>query len=309
MGELVALNPGVTAFVALLAALYWRALRVLRGRGVPISKWQQAAWWAGLALLAIALLGPPGVYADRLLVSHMAEHLLIADIAAPLLLVGLRSPVILFMLPRPALVRVARRRRLRAAMRTLRRPPVAIGIYLVVLYGWHFTVPFEAALNSEVVHALQHQSFVAISVLVWWSALEPERRRLPGQLWKIGHIFAARLVSIFLGMALLAARSPYYAGAYGDSAREYGLRPLDDQQLAGGLMMTLDFVIVVFALSLFFWKAAQDADRAEAAERERTAAARPADRPSEVGRRALPPTLRRGPADGPSRPRGSRPLA
>jgi cytochrome c oxidase assembly factor CtaG len=90
---------------------------------------------------------------------------------------------------------------------------------------------------------------VGASVLVWWSALEPQRRRLRGDLWKIGHISAARLPGMFLGMGFLFARVPLYEGVYG--------RDLADQQIAGGMMMTVDAIIIVFALCFFFWRAAQ----------------------------------------------------
>ena len=123
----------------------------------------------------------------------MAQHLLIADLAAPLLLVGLRSPVYAFLLPRPVLVPLARRRRLRRAFRTLRRPLVAIPVFVRVLYGWHLAFMFEAALRNDAVHVLQHWSFVFASVLVWWAPLDPKRRRLHGELWKIGHLIGARL--------------------------------------------------------------------------------------------------------------------
>ena len=157
--------------------------------------------------------------------AHMAQHLLIADLAAPLLLVGLRTPVLVFYLPRPVLVPLARRRRLRAAFRV---PAQAArrrsAIYVLVLYGWHLSFAFEGALESPVLHALQHQSFVIASLLVWWPAIEPKRRRLRGELWKAGHIMGCRLAGMFLAMAFIIAGSTFYAGYYGDSAREHGTR-------------------------------------------------------------------------------------
>ena len=149
----------------------------------------------------------------------MAEHLLIADLGAPLLLAGLRNPVLAFFLPRPVLVPLARRRRLRGAFRALRQPLVAIPVYAVVLYGWHFSFAFEAAVRHDLVHALQHASFVAIGMLVWWSALEPKRRRLRGELWKIGHILGARMLGMFLGMGFVLIRAPIYTGVYGTGER------------------------------------------------------------------------------------------
>lgn len=260
----LAFDPGIVLLCAGMACMYARAIGRLRRRGRRIGRLQQASWYSGVALVAAAVMGPSGGFADDLMVSHMGEHLLLADLAAPLLIAGIRTPVLVHLPPRTLLVAFARRRRLRAAMALLTRAPVALAVYTLVLYGWHLKAPFEGALRSDVLHALQHQSFLAISVLVWWSALEPGRARMPGELWKILHIFAARLVSLFLGMALVFGRRGFYEGYYGDRGQQYGLTALEDQQIAGALMMTLDVVIIMFALTLFFWRAASDFDRQEA---------------------------------------------
>jgi len=257
---------GAVIGIVLAEVLYLRAVHTLGARGYAVPFWQQISWHGGIALTAIGLLSPIDGLAEDLLSAHMAQHLLIADLAAPLLLVGLRSPVYAFLLPRPALVAVAHRRRLRAIFRKMRRPLVAIPVYVALLYGWHMAFLFEAALKNDFVHVLQHWSFVFGSVLVWWAPLDPKRRRLHGELWKIGHILGARLAGMMLGMAFVIMRSPAY-DAYGDRAREHGMTPLGDQQLAGGMMLTLDFLVMMFALSLFFWASARDADEAEAASR------------------------------------------
>ncbi len=114
-----AFDPAVLVSTALLVGFYFRAVRILARRGYAVRPRQQVAWYTGVALITLALVGPTGALADRL----MVEHLLIADLAAPLLLVGLRTPVLQFLLPRPALVTLARRRRLRAALRLLRDFP------------------------------------------------------------------------------------------------------------------------------------------------------------------------------------------
>lgn len=251
-------DPAILLALAVAAALYVHALVRLRRRNQRVTTWQQLAFWAGLAMTGAALTSPIDGLSDDLLSAHMAQHLLLAELGAPLLLVGIRSPVLLFMLPQAALKSVARRRRLRSLLAFLVRPMVAIPLYVLVLYSWHLRFMFEGALRSEPLHILQHWSFVGISVLVWWGALEPNRRRLRGELWKVGHIFAARMGGMMLGMAFLVMRSPAYAGYYGTRARDHGLSPLADQQIAGGMMLTLDVIIVVVALCYFFWRASED---------------------------------------------------
>jgi len=145
---------------------------------------------------------------------------------------------------------------------------VAVPVYVLVLFGWHFAVLFEAAVKYPLVHALQHMSFIAIGVLVWWSALDPKRRRLRGELWKVPYIIGARMAGMLLGMSFVLIRVPIYTGVYAEGDRGHGLSALGDQQTAGAMMVSLDLLIMVFALCFFFYRAAQDADREERRERE-----------------------------------------
>ena len=247
---------GALALLLLFEALYVRAIVVLRGRGWRVPARQQLAWHLGMALQALALLGPLDHAAQDHLSAHMGQHLLLADLAVPFLLAGLRTPVLVFVAPRPVLVVLARRRRLRAAFRFLRRPLVAVPVYLVVLYAWHLDFAFEAALRDPALHALQHFSFLAIGVLIWWAALEPQRARMRGELWKIPYVLATRLISMFLGMALIFSSSPWYGDVYGRDT-------LSDQRSAGGIMMSVDVAIILAALAFFVWRASADHDAAE----------------------------------------------
>jgi putative membrane protein len=265
---MIVLDPGALVLVAAAEALYVRALRVLGARGVAVPRGQVVLWHMGIALWVVGFFGPVHALGDELLSAHMAQHLLIADLAAPLLLAGARNPVLGFLLPRPALVTVARSARLRGAFRWLRQPLVAVPVYVLVLYGWHFAVFFEAAVRHPFVHGLQHMSFVAIGVLVWWSALEPKRRRLRGELWKVPYIIGARMAGMFLGMSFVLIRVPIYTGVYAAGDRGHGLSALGDQQTAGAMMVALDLLIMVFALCFFFLRASQDADAEDRRRRE-----------------------------------------
>src|SRR5215210_1646970 len=130
----------IVLWLVLLEGLYVRALRVLRRRGVRVPAPQVVAWHTAMALWIAGLLSRIDDLGDDGLAFHMLQHLLIADLAAPLMLVGLRNPVLAFFLPRPVLVPLARTRWLRRGFRFLRQPLVALPVYVVVLYGWHFSV-------------------------------------------------------------------------------------------------------------------------------------------------------------------------
>jgi putative copper resistance protein D len=253
--------------LGLPAFLYVRALRILKRRGRTVPVWQQAAWFSGLALIGIALLSPLDDLGDTDLVSaHMAQHLLIGDLSAPLLLIGLRWPVYPFLLPRSMAAALGRSKPIRKTFRFLKLPYVAAGLWILILYGWHLAPAYDAALRYPVLHAVQHQTFVAGSLLVWMSVLEPNRARVPGGLWKIAHITGVRFAGMFLGMAFVIVSHPFYSGYYGDRALKHGLTPDQDQGLAGAMMLGLDMTVMIGALIFFFLRSASDADREERAE-------------------------------------------
>jgi cytochrome c oxidase assembly factor CtaG len=174
-----------------------------------------------------------------------------------------------FLLPPSMLAPLARSEALRSFFRTVRLPWVAAGIWLATLYAWHFAFAYEGALDNPVVHALQHQAFLLAALLFWLVALEPNRRRVPGGLWKIAYIGGTRFAGMFLGMALVASTATFYDGFYGRRALEHGMTPIEDQQLAGGMMLSLDLMIVIGSLFFFFMRTAEDAEREERAEASR----------------------------------------
>ena len=142
---------------------------------------------------------------------------------------------------------------------------MAVPLWILILYGWHFTFLFENAIRHDWVHLLQHQSFIVGSLLVWWSVIEPKRRRAGGDLWKVPYLIGARLPGMLLGMAFIIMGSVAYADPYAVTAPEHGWSALTDQQVAGGMMMAMDLAVMLFALMFFFYRSAQDHDRAEAA--------------------------------------------
>jgi putative membrane protein len=253
--------------LGLPAFLYARAVLILKRRGRAVPVWQQLTWFTGLGLIGIALLSPLDHLGETDLVSaHMAQHLLIGDLSAPLLLIGLRWPVYPFLLPRSMASAVGRSQPIRKTFRFLKQPLVAGPLWILILYGWHLAPLYEAALRHPVLHAVQHQAFVVGSLLVWVSVLEPNRARVPGGLWKIAHILGTRFAGMFLGMAFVIVSHPFYAGFYGDRALKHGLTPNQDQGIAGGMMLGVDFVVMLVALCFLFMRSADDADREQRAE-------------------------------------------
>jgi putative membrane protein len=217
-----------TAAVLIAAIAYAPALARLRRRGRAISPLRAAAFYAGIALLLAAFLSPlDRLGEERLFSAHMAQHLLIGDVAPLLVVLGLDGPIL-----RPLLaIRPVQR------LRILAHPLVALPLWALNLCVWHLTPLYDAALDHDTVHALQHGLFFLCGMLVWAALLEP----LPGPAWftagrKLLYVATMWLVSLALSQVFLWSGHVYYA-RYLEAPRAWGLSPLADQRAGGGLML------------------------------------------------------------------------
>src|SRR3990167_9639605 len=125
---------------------YATRAHALAQRGQPVPVWRQVCFYGGLATILIAVYSPLGELSDELLFAHMAQHLLLGDIAALAIVLGLTGPLIA-----PVL-----RVRLFDRMRVLSNPVIALPLWALDLYIWHLPVFYEAALQYELVHGLEH---------------------------------------------------------------------------------------------------------------------------------------------------------
>lgn len=269
------LSPSAVPLIGVVGAglLYARACSILGARGRAVPGIQRASYYAGLALILLAtqtFIDPVGEHS--LLSLHMLQHLLIADLPAPLLLYGVRAPVLYFYWPRPVLVTVARMHRLRAFWAWLRRPHVALTTWLATLYAWHVPALYELALTNRLAHDLEHVTFALTGVLAWWPLLDPTHKRVEGRVWKAGYVVAARMVGGVLGILLIAWPDQLYA-TYGDASLAYGIGAIADQQVAGGMMMIVDSLVIIVAGTYFLATIDRGSERANDLEHPAVAAA------------------------------------
>jgi putative membrane protein len=239
-------DPAVLAPLGLFAAIYaWRfaaARREAGGRGAgPL---QAAAFAGGMLALLVALVSPVDALGeDYLFSAHMVQHVLLGDIAPLLILLGL-SRVIM----RPAT------RRLMGVERALGRlasPAVGLALWLAIMYLWHMPALYDAATENALVHLVEHASFFAAGLALWWPLIQPVpmRRSLTG-LEPLGYIAAAKAGLAALGLYLAWSSTAFYP-YYEQTPRIWGLSPVEDQNIGGVLMMaeqSLTLVLVMVAL-------------------------------------------------------------
>jgi cytochrome c oxidase assembly factor CtaG len=237
------------SLVVLACWLPYRArVRTLAAAGRPVPGWRQGCFATGLLVLAAALSYPVDRLADQLLIAHMAEHLLIGDIAALLIVFGVTGPLLAPIL----------RNRWLGRLRVLTHPVVAVVAWAVNFYVWHLPVLYQAALRHDLIHGLQHATFLAFGIAMWMALLGP----LPKPQWfgnaaRLVYIIVVRLAGTVLANALIfggRAWYPYYAA--GDAHWHIGR--FADQAAAGGLMMVEESLLTIGLFCWLFLKVARE---------------------------------------------------
>jgi putative membrane protein len=233
-------DPFIIAGLALTAWLYWRGLRRVwreSARGRAMRKWEAWAFGFGWLALFVALLSPLHPWGEVLFSAHMTQHEVLMLVAAPLLVLG--RPLVPFLWALPSRWRlkvggIGKQRSVQKVWRTMTNPLVAWAIHAVALWVWHAPSLFQATLTSDLVHTLQHLSFLGSALLFWW-ALIHGRKGLMGYGAAVLYMFTTSVHSGVLGALITFAHSIWYP-AYANSTASWGLTPLEDQQL-GGLIM------------------------------------------------------------------------
>jgi putative membrane protein len=226
----------------------WRSSGV--SRGLPL--WRVMCFVAGLAVLVAALLSPLDRIGGKLFAFHMIQHELLMLVAAPLLVCGRPLAAWVWAFPRNArrwMGQLGDRRWLNGPWRFITSPLSAWTLHAIVLWVWHAPFLFEAALVDRGIHNLQHATFLLSALLFWFALLSARGREAQGA--GVLYLFTTTVHTGVLGALITFATRPWYPH-YVDTAPEWGLTALEDQQL-GGLIMWVpaSLVFVGFALVLF----------------------------------------------------------
>lgn len=245
--------------VAILGITYIAGWWRLRKHGPRLAgSGQLGGYLAGLALLCLALLSPIDGLASLLFTMHMLQHLLLGMVVPPLLLLANPLPVVLWGLPRQLRHGVdrllAREALVRRGLRAMTLMPVAWGFYTLTLWGWHLPAAYEAALENDWLHDLQHLSIFGAALLFWWPIINPAPHLR-------GHVHPGlQIVYLVLaafqkaGLGLLLALSPWVLyPSYAAAPRVWEWSPLEDQAWGGVLMWGVGGAIDMLAvLALLF---------------------------------------------------------
>jgi putative membrane protein len=241
----------VILILALAGTLYllgWLRLRALRkaapgavDRGRLATSGRLVAYLGGLVILGLALMSPIDVLGGQFFFMHMIQHLLLVMIVPPLLWLASPLPFVLWGLPVSARRQVGGwlrpRSALRLRLRALTPPGIVWMLFVAALLGWHDPDAYQAALQDDLVHDLEHLTFFVTAVLFWWHVIHAAphiHKRLPRG-GRVAYVLAAVPPTMAAGVVIALSGQPiytYYAGV----PRLWGISVMQDQMLGGVIM-------------------------------------------------------------------------
>ncbi len=297
-------DPVALAFVVVLGGLYAAAMLRLRRRGEHWPAARAVAFGVlGLGVIVLATMSALMVY-SRVLFWPAAVQNIMLDLIAPLGL-ALGDPLALAgrALParpggRPAAAVAGR------VLRVLAFPFVSSVLVLVSELSIYFTSYFQTALREDGVRQLMHAQLLFTGCLFVLPMLT-RRELLPS--WctypvRALLVFVDGLFDSVPGIVVMLSGTLVAGRWYAAHPRHWGPSLQRDQQLGGGLMLTIAELVglpFLFAVFIEWWRAerARTAELDERLDRELTPVAVPAAVPS-----PLPEQVIAGPASAAATP-------
>jgi putative membrane protein len=247
--------PSILVGCLYLLVGYWLAVGPARRRfgwsdGGP-GRLRAGSWTCGVLVIFFSLNGPLHELADGYLFSaHMVQHLLLMLIMPPLLIWGLPPWLIRKALEVRVIYRVGR---------VLTHPVVAFVAYNVVFIFWHFPEMYNKALMDHTVHIIQHLTFMAVAVMLWWPIMSPvkELQRIPEGPILMGWIFLFGIPGTIVSALITLSDEVLYTW-YAAAPRITALSPLDDQRLGGLIMWIPGMLVFWIAITAVFFRWTRD---------------------------------------------------
>lgn len=243
----------------ILAVLYligWFRLR--RKQANIVNNWRLASYVAGHVFFGIALYSGIDLYQTFLFFIHMIQHLLLVMIVPPLIFLSAPMPIGFWGLPRVARIQIGkifgRRSVFRKGLIQLSSPGLIWLVFTISLWLWHDPSAYDAAIENQFLHDLEHISFFVAGMLLWWhiTGAAPRIHKSRSYGMRLVIVGLTYFQNITLGMGLSLWGELVYEH-YANVPRFWNLAAKDDQTIGGlimwlpGGMMYLIAIIVLVA--------------------------------------------------------------
>jgi putative membrane protein len=244
--------------VIALGAAYARWSRPLDAgaRGNSVSRGRRIAGWVAVVLVWMALDWPGGPLGTGYLASvHAAQFLVLAMLAPPLLLRGIDPDRVRLLLER--------NRAVAAIVNVATKPLLVMIAFTVVMLATHTPYTVDLLMRTQLGAFVLDSAWFVSGLAFWWPVVMDVPVRVHfGPPMRMLYLFGGTQAHLYLAMWLLLAELPVY-GIYELAPRITALSALEDQQVAGGLLLTIGgtYVLAVISVVFFRWFAEPQPER------------------------------------------------
>lgn len=238
-------------------ALYTLGWLKLRRKGTRIATyWRLSSYYGGIIFLVLALFSGIDVWQTQLFFMHMIQHLFLLMLAPPLLLLANPMPFILWAFPKPERQQLGRLLKTKSSFRRfvvwITGPWVVWLVYTVNLILWHDPNPYNAAIENDFLHDIEHATFFYAGLGFWWhiTGVAPKFHGRRSYAMRMSLIVAAFFVNLVVGVAITLSPDVIYT-YYEGVPRVWGISVKADQTLGGfimwipgGMMYLMTFLIL-----------------------------------------------------------------
>ena len=249
------LSPILFVLLVWAAGLYLYGVWRLHERGDrwPIGR-TLAFVVGGMGSFFFATSSGLAVYDTTLLSVHMVQHMVLSMVVPVFCALG--APVTLALRtlprrPRGVLLRVLHSR----VARVLTFPPLTLALFVISPWALYFTGWYDATLHSTFLHELMHLHLVVVGALFFTPIVGVDP--VPG---RVGYPFRLLMLVLtlpfhaFLGVTIMAQTRlighDWYPSLH--ASMPWLPNPLDDQNLAGGILWGSGDLIAISVFGVLF---------------------------------------------------------
>jgi len=258
----IILSLGLAAMVHLVGR--WRLKQ--RGSERLVRPWRSVSYLLGLIVLWIALMSPIDILSGQFFFMHMIQHLLLVMIAPPLLLIANPMPIAMWGMPSGLRREVGRWLRpeatFRRAVRALTTPGLVWLYFVAAVVGWHDPNAYNATLEYDLVHDLEHLTFFFTAMLFWWHVIgvAPHIHKRLSQGVRVGYVLSVVPVTAVTGIVIAFASEPIYT-YYTTVPRLGNITVLEDQMLGGVIMWIPGSMMYIIAALVLISQLVRDEEQ------------------------------------------------
>jgi putative membrane protein len=242
-------HPDVVLLCFALLVGYFYAITMLRetlsdaGR---VKRSQVLLYCSGVLTMYLVA-GTPihDISEQYLLTAHMFQHTVFIMVSAPLMLAGIPSWMWDALLRQRGVMPIAK---------ILTHPIVAFSIFNALQVVTHLPEVVNLSLETHWFHFVVHVALVASAMLMWWPILSNVEvlPRLSPPL-RMAYLFVQSLIPTVVAAFVTFANGVVY-DFYAQAPRMWGISPVEDQQIAGGVMKMMGSIILWGFITVIFFQ-------------------------------------------------------